>query len=123
MTAPANKRPHTISQQVTCSARATGIVFDEGEGASNNANKNSFQENIYANIIVAINPGAERGKVILINAPKEEHPSINAASSISRGISKKKPLIIQIINGSIKEMYARTKDHSVLSKLYCFIIK
>ena len=66
------------------------------------ANKNSFHEKIKMSTAVAARPGATRGRAIFLNTANSEHPSISALSSIARGISSKKPFIIQTTKGRLK---------------------
>ena len=53
-------------------------------------------------LAVAAIPGAASGRTILTKAEMREAPSIIAASSSSTGMSRKKPRIIQIVNGRMK---------------------
>ena len=63
---------------------------------------NSFQANINAKIAVEAIAGAERGNTIRNKTSNLLQPSINALSSISRGISRKKERSIQITKAKLK---------------------
>ena len=65
-----------IPLNLVCSAKTIGRI-------------NSFHENLNARTAAIANPGIDKGIVILLNTPKLEHPSINAASSSSLGIVSK----------------------------------
>ncbi len=46
--------------------------------------------------------GSDNGNTILIKAPNRLQPSTIAASSISRGTARKKPISSQVQNGIVK---------------------
>ena len=62
-------------------------------------------DNTNENTAAARIPGLAKGRMILINAPIVEHPSIMADSSNSGGRSSKNPLRIQITKGKLKAAY------------------
>ena len=53
------------------------------------AARNSFQELMKANKATVTRPGVAKGRKTLVRRFHDEHPSITAASSISRGIASK----------------------------------
>src|SRR5881275_895439 len=57
-------------------------------------------------------PGTEIGSTMRRSAAKREQPSIIAASSSSRGIVLKNPIISHVANGIVKDGYTRTSDQS-----------
>src|SRR5579871_4735089 len=65
-------------------------------------NRNSFHEVRNAKMQEAASTAREIGSVILKNIWRGAAPSMIAASSISRGISSKKPLIIHTTTARLK---------------------
>src|SRR5215218_909227 len=60
----------------------------------------SFQESTKVKIDAAASPGSASGSTTLRNADAGVHPSVNAASSRSRGTPTKMLLVISTVNGS-----------------------
>jgi len=86
--------PQKVPQGVSSCPTATGRVFVLNPDRMRAKGK-SFQEKMMQKMAVATRPGAARGSVIRVKAERKEHPSIQAYSSSSLGISLKKPRIIQ----------------------------
>src|SRR5262245_2661579 len=63
------------------------------------ANKNSFQVVIKAKSATTARPGTMMGKITRSKACKCEQPSMSAASSISFGTSRMKPIMSQTAKG------------------------
>jgi hypothetical protein len=55
-----------------------------------------------ANIAVVAMPGRLTGKTTRTSPPTTPQPSIQAASSISIGTERKKPIMIHVQNGMVK---------------------
>ncbi len=68
---------------------ATGVVRASREEVSVSASRYSFQAAMKARIAVVASPGAASGMITFRNAWKFVAPSTSAASSRSRGISRK----------------------------------
>ena len=95
---------------------ATGSVVDAAVCVRINANRNSFQATIRQNTTVAASPGFATGSTTRTSTPIRESPSIMAASSSSRGISRKKPCIIQTTKGKLKAVYTMISPSRELSR-------
>ena len=66
------------------------------------AYRNSFHASVNAKRDAATNPGAASGRTTLVSACILVAPSISAASSRSSGIDSKKPISVQVTNGTVK---------------------
>ena len=66
---------------------------------------------------VAASPGAASGMAILRSTPKRLSPSTSAASSMSRGMSRKKPIIIQITSGSSTKAWIEAEPEPGVDQL------
>ena len=73
-----------------------------------------FHDAMKLRIVAATMPGRLSGRTIRTKVPTREHPSIRAASSSSRGMSSKKPAMIQMISGRTMMMWVRTMPLRVL---------
>ena len=90
-----------ISNWVTRPWTPTGNVCAFGVLVRMSANRNSLQENEKTMTPAARSPGVASGRRMCRNAVQRLAPSASAASSISRGISVRKPFNIQIVNGRL----------------------
>ena len=73
-----------------------------------------FHDAMKLRIVAATIPGRLSGSTIRTKVPTREHPSIRAASSRSRGMSSKKPAMIQMMRGRTTMMWVRTMPVRVL---------
>src|ERR1700751_1861102 len=89
---------HSTLTGVTYSVSPTGAVRVPAP-VSTLAKRNSFQAKINDRSPVAIIPGIVSGTVMRRNVARGLQPSTCAASSISMGISAKKPRISQTVSG------------------------
>src|SRR5215831_11722733 len=90
--------PHRMSKDVMNSAMPSGIVFMSPLVISTLANKNSFHESTNTKTATENMPGKASGNMIVEKVRKNEAPSTQAASSISRGMPSKNDLSIQRAN-------------------------
>src|SRR6478672_2857775 len=72
---------------------------------------NSFTQSENVKMTTVRIPGTEIGSTIRRSAVKREQPSIIAASSSSRGIVLKNPIISQVANGTVNDGYTTISDH------------
>lgn len=86
------------------SAIPTDRVLISGELVRMKANIYSFHEVINEYMQVEAIPGNVSGSTTLQNVCQTVHPSIRAASSNSNGSDLKKPIIIHVLNGIVKEI-------------------
>ena len=85
-TEPAASGPRaTCPSPPTNRASVSGRVSWSGSRSSTSAKKNSFQEEMKANIAVATMPGRSSGSTMLTRIRSRPAPSTAAASSRSRG--------------------------------------
>ena len=98
--------PHRMPLLVEKPAAATGVVW-MSRLVRIRANRNSFQPPMKLRIATATRPGAATGT--RQNRPHCEQPSISAASSISRGTSRKKPTMIQATSGVMYTGHTRIR--------------
>ena len=102
-------------------ARPTGNVYMSFEVLKVNASKNSFHAARNENNAVTAIAGSDNGRIIFANISNLLHPSINAASSNSRGTVSKNPLSIHTHRGRAVTEYARIKPRCELSNPRVFI--
>ena len=87
------------SNWVTSPCTPTGNVCAFWVLVRMRANRNSLQENVNTMTAAAKRPGHASGSSTSRKAVQRPAPSVNAASSISRGISDRNPFSIQMVNG------------------------
>ncbi len=97
-------------------AMPTDSTYIDESVVSTSAHTYEFHAMRKVNSATATSPGRASGRITCQNACMYDAPSIIAASSMSRGIERKKPISIHTENGSANDEYARISARYVLRR-------